>query len=219
MDLQLDGKQLLAVLTKHKVVTPIGPSGWKDAGNALLAKKELAAAVQCYSKGIEEGPKGELLCLLLSNRAQAYLGLHEAVMALVDAEAALAGDAKHPKSHFRRGRALYELERYAEAKAAFALAGEGQDKHIASCEERDREKQSGAYNWTALLQETIKNSEKEQEVADYRHPAVTVLEVLGKGRGCLLSQALPKGTLVVAEKAVAVSFPSQCFVKRKAPGE
>ncbi len=120
----MSDKALAALFAKHRVITPVGPSGWKDAGNALLLKKELAAAVHCYSRGIEDGTRdAALLCVLLSNRAQAYLGLNEFVLALMDADAALTADPTHLKSHFRRGKTLQSLERYPEAARAFEVSG------------------------------------------------------------------------------------------------
>lgn len=215
-------KQLQGLIGKYRLVVPIGASGWKECGNSLLAKKELGASVRCYSKALELGTKDDnaLLCVILSNRAQAYLGLNEPVLALLDAEAALASDATHLKSYFRKGRALFELERYEEAKEAFAAAGPGQEKQVQSCEERFREKSEGVYNWNVLLEATSKNEEVSHEVANYFHPALKVQDMGGtKGRGWVVNAAIAAGTLLVMEKAACLVYPSLGFKVRKSLGE
>lgn len=222
MDRPTTDKEVKGLIAKYRLVNPIGASGWKECGNGLLVKKELRAAVYCYSRAVEEGTRDDaaLLCVILSNRAQAYLGLNEPVLALMDADAALASDATHLKSYFRKGRALFELERYEEAKDAFVAAGPGQEKQVQSCEERAREKKEGIYNWHALLESSSKNEEITLEVANYFHPALEVKDLgPSKGRGWVVNAAVPKGTLLVMEKAAHLVYPSLCFKTRKSLGD
>jgi tetratricopeptide (TPR) repeat protein len=69
----------------------------------------------------------KLLAVLLSNRSQAYLSRNEPALALLDADTAIKMDPSFQKSLFRRGKALFDLERFGEAEEAFRGC-EGQEK-------------------------------------------------------------------------------------------
>lgn len=211
--------ELSAVLRKHKLVTPVGPSDWKECGNALMAKKETSAAVSCYSAGLAlGGDDGALTVLLLSNRAQAHLQLRSFALALLDADAALSVDPTHAKSRFRRGRALWELERFDEAAEAFRACGE--TERAAECDARTAQVRRGEYAWDALVRDVMRDSETLLNVSGFRHAALAVRELPGRGRGVVATEPLPAGTLVLLEKAAAVVFPTTVVSKgRKPPGE
>lgn len=203
---------------KIKVASPVGPSGWKEAGNVLLQKKEVAAAVEAYTAGIQLGPDDALLAVLLSNRSAAYLMMGEATLALMDADEALRLDSSFRKSLFRRGKALFDLERFAEAEEAFRGC-EGQEKLVDLCKVHFAQVNRGEYDWKQLLSDCTRDSEHVFDVSDFRHRALELREIPGKGRGLVATEDLSEGTLVLVEKAALISFPSVCMAKRKAPGE
>lgn len=77
----------------------------------------------------------------------------------------------------------------------------------------------GEYNWVAWLNDCIRDSEQMHTVSDYRHKALEQRDIPGKGRGMVATEALPRHTLIMVEKAAAIAFPGPCMAKRKAPGE
>ena len=218
--MDISDSELDILLKKYKVLSPIGPTGWKEAGNALISKKEYKGAVKAYSKGLELGTDGnnDLLCILLSNRAQAYLGMNEFLLALLDADEAIKADSGHMKSYFRKGRALFELGRYEEACEAFKQS-DGQSKMVQQCLDRMEQSKEGKYAWMELLQQTIKDPESQHGVADFISECVKVEEVEGHGRGVVAVQDIEKGSLVLVEKACVFVGPTAIISKRKAPGE
>ncbi|KAG4093290.1 hypothetical protein H8356DRAFT_1000417 [Neocallimastix lanati (nom. inval.)] len=96
----------------------------KKQGNLHFIKKENKEAIELYTKAIEllskEGlytnnePK-ELLGVLYSNRAAAYLNLEDNKNALEDAESSLKYKPFWDKSHFRKTKALLALNRKKDA--------------------------------------------------------------------------------------------------------
>ncbi len=200
------------------VPNPVGPTAWKEAGNALLQKKEVSGAVEAYTAGIQLGPDEKLLAVLLSNRSQAYLSLGEPGLALMDADMAIKLDPTFQKSLFRRGKALFDLERFEEAKEAFQGC-EGQEKMVSASAEHLAQVERGEYNWPVWLTECTRDAEQLHDVSDYRNKLMQQKEIAGKGRGLVATEDLPKGTLLLVEKAAAIVFPSSCMAKRKSPGE
>jgi len=96
----------------------------KKEGNLHFIKKENKEAIELYTKAIEvltkenlytnNEPK-ELLGVLYSNRAAAYLLLEENEKALADAESSLKYKPYWDKSHFRKTKALLALNRKKDA--------------------------------------------------------------------------------------------------------
>jgi len=96
----------------------------KKEGNLHFIKKENKEAIELYTKAIEKltqenfyngnEPK-ELLGVLYSNRAAAYLLLEENQKALADAEESLKFKPFWDKSHFRKTKALLALNRKKDA--------------------------------------------------------------------------------------------------------
>lgn len=207
--MEVSEARLQSLLAHHRVVPPVGPSAWKEAGNVLLAKKEVAAAHACYTRGLEAAPADAALrCVLLSNRAQCALALNEPAMALLDASNAVEADSTHLKSPFRRGRALEALERYEEAASAYTAARD--EKSASASGDRLREHTQGEYAWATLVKNTAAaGGECEHAVANFVRDTVRVVEVAGKGRGWVTASPLPRGTLVAVERAVAVVFPTR----------
>lgn len=80
--------------------------GHKSTGNAAMARKDYATAIDAYSKAIALEP---LNPVYLSNRAAAYSASHKHHEAQTDAEMAVAADPKYTKAWSRLGLARYVL--------------------------------------------------------------------------------------------------------------
>lgn len=88
----------------------------KSEGNALMAKKDYAAAVESYSKALEIAPANPIY---LSNRAAAYSACGQHEKAADDAELAVAVDPKYSKAWSRLGLARFDMGDYHAAKEAY----------------------------------------------------------------------------------------------------
>lgn len=103
----------------------------KEAGNARFRQKDWGAAIQAYSVAIAmtlDRPLwessvvvAEELSVCLANRSAAYAAVNAYIEALCDADAAIQLRRSWSKGHFRKGKALAGLQRFAEARAAFNL--------------------------------------------------------------------------------------------------
>ncbi|EQC29674.1 hypothetical protein SDRG_12676 [Saprolegnia diclina VS20] len=91
-------------------------------GNAHYVEEEYELAVQAYTAALKDDATS---ADALSKRAAAYLKLNQLEPALRDASAAVAQDPSLLMAYQRQGIALFGLERFREAKAAFTI---GKDK-------------------------------------------------------------------------------------------
>ena len=78
----------------------------KTLGNAAFKRGDLDTAVRCYSRAIELDPT---TATFYSNRAAAYLRLHQPAAAVDDCTEALAVDPRNVKALARRGTAYVAL--------------------------------------------------------------------------------------------------------------
>ncbi|KAI9874073.1 MAG: hypothetical protein M1830_010219 [Pleopsidium flavum] len=79
---------------------------FKGQGNAAMARKDYASAIDLYTKALDVTP---LNPIYLSNRAAAYSASHKHVEASTDAEMAVAADPKYTKAWSRLGLARFAL--------------------------------------------------------------------------------------------------------------
>ena len=91
----------------------------KSAGDAAFRARNYRSAYRSYTSALEAEPDS---AVLLSNRCQAYLRAHWPELALSDAKRLVCVAPDWSKAHFRLGRCLQTLERYAEAADSFASA-------------------------------------------------------------------------------------------------
>jgi len=91
----------------------------KNAGNNALTAKKNPEAVKCYTEAIDAWPENHVL---YGNRSLAYYLSNEPKLSLADADKAIEMNADFVKGHFRRGVALLELKRYAEAVVSLTNA-------------------------------------------------------------------------------------------------
>jgi len=79
---------------------------------------------ECISKGEEQKVNKDIMTVVYSNRAMAYLKLREYLKAEEDCTQALLLNEKHVKSLVRRGQARRKLEKHKEALKDFQKANE-----------------------------------------------------------------------------------------------
>eukprot|EP00035_Acanthoeca_spectabilis_P038096 m.50146 g.50146 ORF g.50146 m.50146 type:complete len:394 (-) comp8995_c0_seq1:24-1205(-) len=91
----------------------------RQLGNEQFKIGEYQQAAVHYTEAID---LKQDIASVWCNRAMCWLKLAHADKALVDADACIALDAEYTKAHFRRGVALYQLERYREACEAYGKA-------------------------------------------------------------------------------------------------
>lgn len=97
----------------------------RDEGNACFGKKKYREAVEAYSEALRVCPQDGTL---LGNRSAAYLMTAQPRLALADADAALHGDGTRSKLHYRRAKALEQLNQWLAAAAAYDRAVELEDE-------------------------------------------------------------------------------------------
>ena len=85
-------------------------------GNVAFRAGDYKRAVEMYSKCIDLDSS---MVAARANRAMAYLKAGEPQSALDDCEAVIAQDARNVKCWLRKGQAHWELERCADAEAAW----------------------------------------------------------------------------------------------------
>eukprot|EP00930_Biecheleria_cincta_P067516 TRINITY_DN5415_c0_g1_i2.p1 TRINITY_DN5415_c0_g1~~TRINITY_DN5415_c0_g1_i2.p1 ORF type:complete len:514 (-),score=136.28 TRINITY_DN5415_c0_g1_i2:75-1616(-) len=91
----------------------------KEKGNEAFYSKDYEEAEAYYSRSLHYCPDDPSTW---SNRALVRLKLEQPAKALQDCEHALALNSSYMKALHRKGKALYELQRYEEAVKAFQLA-------------------------------------------------------------------------------------------------
>ncbi|XP_010282275.1 PREDICTED: tetratricopeptide repeat protein 12, partial [Phaethon lepturus] len=88
----------------------------KEKGNDAFRKGDYVVAIQRYTEGLEKlKDKQELY----TNRAQAYLKMHEYEKAIGDCEWALKCNKKYIKAYFLMGKAHLELKHYSESRQCY----------------------------------------------------------------------------------------------------
>jgi len=96
------------------------PEKLKGLGNEALKNKQFEEAINFYTEAIGAAEKLSLpVHTYYSNRAAAQLNLENYDGALNDSDSAIAAKPDWPKGYSRRGNALHNLRRYAEAEAAY----------------------------------------------------------------------------------------------------
>ncbi|XP_005531175.2 PREDICTED: tetratricopeptide repeat protein 12 [Pseudopodoces humilis] len=169
----------------------------KEQGNEAFRAGDFALAVQKYSQGLQElRDKQELY----TNRAQAYLKLHEYEKAINDCEWALKCNKNCLKAYFLMGKAHLALQHFAESRQCYEKMlqldpqkenlfkdcvdeARLQEKRLREEERAEREVQAG--NVAALsIQELLQRiSSPEQDILYYTGGIRLLAEVLDSCTG------------------------------------
>ncbi|KAJ5794262.1 hypothetical protein N7457_000861 [Penicillium paradoxum] len=129
----------------------------KSEGNALMAKKDYAAAIQQYTKALEIAPANPIY---LSNRAAAFSASNQHEKAAQDAELAAATDPKYSKAWSRLGLARFDMGDYHAAKEAYEKGIEAEGNGGSEAMKR------GLETSTRKLEEATRTSEPPSEELD-----------------------------------------------------
>jgi small glutamine-rich tetratricopeptide repeat-containing protein alpha len=129
----------------------------KSEGNALMAKKDYAGAIQQYTNALEIAPANPIY---LSNRAAAYSASNQHEKAAEDAELAAAADPKYSKAWSRLGLARFDMGDYHAAKEAYEKGIEAEGNGGSEAMKRGLETSS------RKLEEATRTSEPPSEELD-----------------------------------------------------
>ncbi|CAG7938070.1 unnamed protein product [Penicillium nalgiovense] len=129
----------------------------KSEGNALMAKKDYAAAIEQYTKALEIAPANPIY---LSNRAAAFSASGQHEKAAADAEVAAAADPKYSKAWSRLGLARFDMGDYHAAKEAYQRGIEAEGNGGSEAMKR------GLETSTRKLQESSRTTEPPSEELD-----------------------------------------------------
>lgn len=196
---------------------PLTPLGWKDAGNAALARQDLNVAHTSYTEGIKliteksEASDQSLEQDLYRNRSRVRLALGRFEDAIEDAVAALTyiSDEDHKKldakAYFRAASASYALKSYDKAVLFLCdeleLIPDDEDALILlnKVQDRLREQSRGCYDIMDIKKKLHKKPRV--DVADFTINTAVKPSGPKRGRGLFATCDLEPGDLIMAEPA------------------
>jgi suppressor of G2 allele of SKP1 len=156
-----------------------------DAMEAFV-DEDYDEARKLYTTLIEQSPEHVAAHV---HRSAVNLKLDRFEDALSDAMKALSLDHENPKAYLRKGMALYELERYDPARAAFTIGQTLDPKHaafktwIARCEERILEERLADAKQREGPDATIKDATRAPRYKHqwYQSGSHVTIEIMAKG--------------------------------------
>lgn len=210
---------IMDVVSKTKDITP---SEWKTAGDKAYLEKNYSSAIECYTQAIDNSPKEDEAFIRDVYRKRAYANLTGGRFnfAVDDALASCSGDAVDGRAHYCAGRAAYELGLYDESKDHFEKALESNPRDSKYRKDYNRakarigEQEEGLYDFKAMA-EALNEQNVHLDHADFiRNTMIAKTEK--KGRGLFATRFIPRGSLVLCEKAFA--FPNMSNGEERAHG-
>lgn len=204
----------------------------KERGNKALAARDPALAYKHYTRGLSQliqhqakGSSGssqsqlEVLTRDLNrNRSHTNLLLNHLDAAKRDALSSLTGAAStrdselvalDSKAYNRAGCAAYNLCEYEQAREFFSkrrqLTPEVGDAAIRMTVQRIRERDAGAYDWPKMKAAAALSRSREIDAASFVGKT-RVGDSPGRGRGLFAACDIPRGGLVLCEKAFCVAW-------------
>uniref|UniRef100_A0A8B9M1Z5 Tetratricopeptide repeat protein 12 n=1 Tax=Accipiter nisus TaxID=211598 RepID=A0A8B9M1Z5_9AVES len=142
----------------------------KEKGNDAFRKGDYVVAIQRYTEGLEKlKDKQELY----TNRAQAYLKMHECEKAITDCEWALKCNEKCIKAYFLMGKAYLALRHYSESRQCY--------EKILQIDPQKETLFKDCMNEVNLEEKRMKDEERAmKEVQSGKLAALTIKEMLQK---------------------------------------
>lgn len=204
----------------------------KERGNNALAARDPALAYTHYTRGLskltQRQAKGSsdsnsarmeaITRDLHRNRAHTNLLLNHLDTAKSDAICSLIGATSTPdlesvsldsKAYYRAGCAAYNLFEYEEARDFFSrrqqLTPEVGDAAIRKTEQRIRERDIGTYDWPKVRAATALSRCREVDASSFVG-RTRVEDSPRRGRGLFAACDIPRGGLVLCEKAFCVAW-------------
>lgn len=204
----------------------------KERGNKALAARDPALAYIHYTRGLSQlarhkargssGPNSPQLEAMTRdlhrNRAHTNLLLSHLAAAKSDALSSLTGAdatrdpqsvALDSKAYYRAGCAAYNLCEYEQAKDFFSrrqrLTPEVGDAAVRMTDQRVLERDTGAYGWPRIRAAAAFSRFREVDAASFVG-RTRVGHSPGRGRGLFAVCDIPRGGLVLCEKAFCVAW-------------
>lgn len=195
----------------------------KKDGNNALKKQNLAEAYRSYTEGLKvarqpvvSDANPGLARDICRNRALVNLLLNQLEEAKSDARASIIGSEEQAdkeldaKAYSRGGTAAYNLGHFEQARALFEeqLKLTPGDKvatiNLRRIVSRLEEQQTGEYNMKKI-RAALAPSRPGADAATFNGSTV-VKDSPGRGRGLFATRAVPKGSIIMAEKAFCVAW-------------
>lgn len=201
----------------------------KERGNKALAARDPALAYTHYTRGLlqlipmgssgSSSPQLEAITRdLHRNRAHTNLLLNHLNDAKTDALSSITGFpsatdseslALDSKAYYRAGCAAYNLCEYEQAREFFSkrqqLTPEVGDAAVRMTDQRLQERDTGVYDWPKMRATAALSRCREIDAASFLN-RTRVGESLGRGRGLFAACDIPRGGLVLCEKAFCVAW-------------
>lgn len=204
---------------------------WKERGNNALATRNPLLAYTYYTRGLSQlsqlqaknscppirAQLGAITRDLYRNRAHINLLLNHLGPAKSDALSSLTGTsspdaeslALDSKAYYRAGCASYNLCEYEEARDFFSkrqqLTPDVGNAAIRKTDQRIRERDTGAYDWPKMRAAAALSRCREMDAASFVN-RTRVGDSLGRGSGMFAACDIPRGGLVMCEKAFCVAW-------------
>lgn len=169
----------------------------RQEGTTLFKEREYVAAEAAYTQAIEQFPHDPTV---LSNRSAVRLALDNPAGALDDATKAVALAPSWHKAHFRHGKALYRLDRPAEAAAA--LARSLYLLHRADSAKREQGSPQYTTDSAATQRELVAALERAVAAEDAETAISAALDSLGLSEPSVCDTALPVEMVTVPDDVI-----------------
>ncbi|OWA51123.1 hypothetical protein BV898_15620 [Hypsibius exemplaris] len=138
------------------------------------------------------------------------------ILVVQHTEIVLKQDPHNHKALFRGGRALYELRRYQlildhfDRLNTFSPGQQETMKELRKCRERTSKQATGVNTYE--LHNVIKlKPQIPIDAADFMSPMIKVVQIPGKGRGVVATEAIQPGTKIFVCKALQADFTGPTF--------
>ncbi|NWW20718.1 TTC12 protein, partial [Falcunculus frontatus] len=201
----------------------------KEKGNEAFREGDFALAIQRYTEGLEKlRDKQELY----TNRAQAYLKLHEYEKAISDCEWALKCNKNCLKAYFLMGKAHLALQHFSESRQCYEKMlqidpqkenlfkdcvnkADLEEKRVRDEERAEREVQAGSAAAALSIQELLQRiSTPGQDIPFYTRAIRLLAEVVSSCTGQTLFRT-NNGFSILGKEPVRGAFCGE----RKSPAE
>ncbi|KAL4880560.1 TPR domain protein [Aspergillus karnatakaensis] len=184
---------------------------WKRKGNNYFKLSQFYLAIDCYSAALDTTPTPEEFVTIRLNRALAFSKTYQYDAALRDLDNNRPDSKLAEKALFRKGQALYNLERFDEAHETYAILCKEYPDNTSAKIEMDQtnarlaEQRKGQYNFVQMQKEAASMRPPHLDRATYVGP-VAVRNTASHGRGLFTTKNVKAGDLLWCEKALAHEF-------------
>jgi tetratricopeptide (TPR) repeat protein len=208
-------------------------------GDYHFNRKEYEASIRVYSKilkyykschSFNDREEANFYSSIFFKRASAHLELNQFYPAFKDSQISATIEKDNERSFYILGKSNYGMRKWQSALDAFQQSLEISNEKIKKKQaeinhlnewirfiqleidrtsERLNEQETGDYDLIDLFDKSEAGVLR-FDLADYRVNDVAFVEIEGKDKGIMALNDIKKGTLLVASKAAAISYSSEC---------